>query len=211
MKFKVWDKVRCIKQWSNYYDANYLTIGREYEILDITNWILPLRILADKWLKLNVDYDLFELVQEDKLPHELLWLPRYRVVGKDESDPLWSLFFDWFNGFYGTSYRKDRNFYWYDWWNGVAKSNSNDYIEYFKNNPTLITLQERDRCVNKKQSQTKKLSKPIRSCEYNWSTYMEDTIDWVSIEDMKQTRDNINKQLLTHRNLFSNPNKKSND
>lgn len=75
-----------------------------------------------------------------------------------------------------------------------------DWSEVYVNSNYFELVQEE----KLPQSQT---SKPIRSCEYNWSIYKEDTIDWVSIEDMKATRDNINSKLLTHRNLFNNPKK----
>lgn len=149
MTFKVWDKVRCIDVGTY---KNELTEWKIYTVETSNDEYIC--ITSDKWLTNQYFFtSRFELVQEDKLPHELLWLPKYFVVEKDESDPLWNHFLDWFNSY------------------------------------------------------SKKLSKPIRSCTYNWSTYMEDTIDWVSIEDMKATRDNINSKILTHRNLFNNPKK----
>lgn len=191
---KVWDKVRCI-EWV----WEYLTKWKIYTIIKINDQEFP-RVIDDDWDDNWFSKDKFELVQEDKLPHELLWLDRYRVVKKDESDPLWGEFLRWFNTYYNVIIWT-WNYYWYDWCSQWI--NWSDDITYFENNPTRITLAERDRIVNKKPSQTKKLSKPIRSCEHNWSIYKEDTIDWVSIEDMKATRDNINSKLQTHRNLFN--------
>lgn len=204
MTFKVWDKVRCIRQL-DYWTEEYFTIWNTYEVCRLNEWsIYNIQVTWDDWVKWNVLSKDFELVQEDKLPHELLWLDRYRVVKKDESDPLWGEFFNWFNSSFDFEFHNSWTFFWYDWNNNWklkwAAAYSN--IGSFNNNPTLITLAERDRCINKKPSQTKQLSKPIRSCEHNWSIYKEDTIDWVSIEDMKATRDNINSKLLTHRNLF---------
>lgn len=194
---KVWDKVRCI-EWV----WEYLTKWKIYTIIKINDQEFP-RVIDNDWDDNWFSKDKFELVQEDKLPHELIWLDRYRVVKKDESDPLWELFFEWFNKYYHVDYDDSWDYFWHDWSNIGWWTDAYCDIEDFENSPTLITLAERDRCVNKKSSQTKKLSKPIRSCEHNWSIYKEDTIDWVSIEDMKATRDNINSKLQTHRNLFT--------
>lgn len=199
MTFKVWDKVRCIDDS----DMKNIKEWHIYEVINIIWHFIYLQGMPDK----NYMHWRFELVQEDKLPHELLWLDRYRVVKKDESDPLWELFFEWFNKYYHVDYDDSWDYFWHDWSNIGWWTDAYCDIEDFENSPTLITLAERDRCVNKKPSQTKPLSKPIRSCEHNWSIYKEDTIDWVSIEDMKATRDNINSKLQTWRNLFLNPNK----
>jgi len=203
MTFKVWDKVRCIEKLHL-----YLTEWKVYEVLNTTT--RHIRIVDDTWRKENHVLSRFELVQEDKLHHQLLGLPKYFVVKKDESDPLWCEFWEWSKTIFETRNRSSEyNFYWYD----ETKPSDEKYYLNWRNEwywvwePTLITLAERDRIVNKKASQTPKLSKPIQSCEHNWSIYKEDTIDWVSIEDMKQTRDNINSKLQTHRNLFFNPKK----
>ena len=139
----------------------------------------------------------------DKLPHELLWLPRLWYIKVNKNDPLWDSFWKRYEEFYKYKWSSEWEYFWFDdyiepW---VNASDDEDYLK--KKDAKFITLQERDRIVNKKPSQTKKLSKPIRSCEHNWSIYKEDTIDWVSIEDMKATRDNINSKLQTHRNLFN--------
>lgn len=204
MKFKVWDKVRCISQ-TEYFTESYFTIWNIYTITRLNEWAeRDIRLIWNDYTQRNVVSRDFELVQEDKLPHELLWLPKYFVVKKDESDPFWELFCNWVsNNFSDSSDRRRWEYVWYDW-NKINKwwiraVNYNEWDNKY-NEWTLITLAERDICVNKKAIQTKK---PIRSCEHNWSIYKEDTIDWVSIEDMKATRDNINSKLLTHRNLFN--------
>ena len=192
---KVWDKVKFISS------RNWFTSWHEYEIIELDNSTLPISVRDDNDFIRRIETSDCELVQEDKLPHELLWLDRYFCVKKDESDPLWSEFLNWYNDFFWFKWVSEWQYYWYDW-NSDQWVNAWDEETYITKSIKIITLAERDRCVNKKSSQTKQLSKPIRSCEHNWSIYKEDTIDWVSIEDMKTTRDNINKQLLTHRNLF---------
>lgn len=196
--FKVWDKVRCIDD----YTMDHIHKWWVYSVINV-DWDKVYVLNNQWWRDFWYSSYRFELVQEDKLPHELLGLHKYFVVKKDESDPLWDLFFKWFNDYYTVDYDDSWNYFWYDWSNMGWWTDAYCYIDDFENNPTLITLAERDRCVNKKPSQTKQLSKPIRSCEHNWSIYKEDTIDWVSIEDMKATRDNINSKLQTHRNLFN--------
>ena len=213
MIFKVWDKVKCI---DDYWVVN-ITKWSEYEVIDVS-WS-SIRITDNHGWNIYYNSNRFELLQEDKLPHELIWLPKYFVVKKDESDPLWGEFTRWMamtNKYYIHHDDYSIIYYWYLEDFGFAGFYS---LEKFSNNKTLITLEERDRIVNKRdindvrekaiddaysqERQTKQLSKPIRSCEYNWSIYKEDTIDWVSIEEMKQTRDNINSKLLTHRDLFT--------
>lgn len=196
MTFKVWDKVRCIEKLHL-----YLTEWKIYEVMQTVTW--HIKITDDLGRKTSHVLSRFELVQEDKLPHQLLGLPKYFVVKKDKSDPLWDLFLIWINKEFNVWWSWSFLFYWYNWWDWDNWTYWGNNIEHFKNNPTLIALAERDRIVNKKTSQTKELSKPIRSCEHNWSIYKEDTIDWVSIEDMKATRYNINSKLLTHRDLFT--------
>lgn len=204
MTFKVWDKVRCIDDGWWFGD---LTLWKEYKVIKEQG--ICTYVIDDRGVESSYFTDRFELVQEDKLPHELLWLPKYFVVKKDESDPLWGEFLNWYNDFFWFKWVSEWQYYWYDW-NSDQWVNAWDEEIYITKSIKIITLAERDRCVNKKKSQTKQLSKedkPERSCTFKWSIYKEDSIDWVLIEEMKATRDNINSKLLTHRNLFDNPKK----
>ncbi len=66
MKFKVWDKVRCI-EWI--WDC--LTEWRIYTITKDSNTNIAF-IIDDYWEYNRFNESMFELVQEDKLPHEEL-------------------------------------------------------------------------------------------------------------------------------------------
>ena len=199
--FKVWDKVICIYD----YWVDNITKWLEYEVIGVS-WS-SIKIVDNHWWYAYYSSDRFEPVKEDKLPHELLWLRRLWYIKVNKNDPLWDRFWKRYEKFYNHKWSSEWEYFWFDsdteqWVNAC------DDEGYWKEiDAKLITLAERDRIVNKKPSQTKKLSKPIRSCEHNWSIYKEDTIDWVSIKEMKATRDNINSKLITHRNLFDNPKK----
>ena len=178
MKFKVWDKVRCIDATLMYSE---LTNQKEYIVESVNG--NQIWITSDLWDTNSIFFsNRFILVQEDKLPHELLWLDRYWVVEKDESDPLWDDFFERYKQ--NSGYESSLEGYTYYWNDGTVGYNWYDFhqsIEYFKNNPTLITLQERDRCVNKKPSQTKELLKPIsQTYSIDWFTFIISD-NWISI------------------------------
>ncbi len=82
-KFKIWDKVRCI--WScrnSWVDDGQFTIWEVYKILK-HDWDDNLEITWDSGIIWRVNGANFELVQEDKLPHELQ--ERDRCVNKKPS------------------------------------------------------------------------------------------------------------------------------
>ncbi len=207
MTFKVWDKVRCIDNIAR----KHVTVWRIYTVTNIDGNCIS--IVNDEWDYWYYYWEKFELVQEDKLPHELLWLDRYRVVKKDESDPLWSLFWSWYTKqcwkdesrkaiyeYYGYDDRKKYT-NWFDFF---------DDLEEFRNNPTLITLQERDRCVNKKptyddycdwvheeleKSQTPKYSYQTQILRSDWLLFTKDKI-WDELVSDIQARMNRDRSVL---------------
>jgi hypothetical protein len=144
--------------------------------------------------------------------HEKLWFPKYWVIKKTDDKRI-DDFIDWFNKYYSASWCGDYTYCWYEWTSGCGWTNFHNYIDGFENNPTIITLDQWEKRTKQKKSHTK-LSSPIRSCSYDNKTRTSDTIDWIKITDLKeqlQTNENINKEInkimLQHRNLFSNPNK----
>jgi hypothetical protein len=71
-------------------------------------------------------------------------LPTNFVIKRDESNPLWKKYINWINGQSVASFMWDyNNYYWFDW-----TYDSNDDINDFDNNPTLITLEQWNECVD---------------------------------------------------------------
>lgn len=199
---KVWDKVRCI-EWV----WEYLTKWKIYTIIKINDQEFP-RVIDNDWDDNWFSKDKFELVQEDKLPHELIWLDRYRVVKKDESDPLWELFFEWFNKYYHVDYDDSWDYFWHDWSNIGWWTDAYCDIEDFENSPTLITLAERDRCVNKKSSQTKQLSEKYtytnQVLRSDWVLFTPDEVWGEKVSDIKERYNKDRSLLRKHKDLFGN-------
>lgn len=199
---KVWDKVRCI-EWV----WEYLTKWKIYTIIKINDQEFP-RVIDNDWDDNWFSKDKFELVQEDKLPHELIWLDRYRVVKKDESDPLWELFFEWFNKYYHVDYDDSWDYFWHDWSNIGWWTDAYCDIEDFENSPTLITLAERDRCVNKKSSQTRKLSEKYtytnQVLRSDWVLFTPDEVWGEKVSDIKERYNKDRSLLRKHKDLFGN-------
>jgi len=150
--------------------------------------------------------------QETTTEHEKLGFPQYWVIEKTD-DKRRDLFHFWFNEFYDVTWWYSHSYYWYEWTNGCDWTFISSNPKISGNNLKLITLDQREERTKQKKSQTK-LSSPVRSCNYDSKTRTSDTIDWIKITDLKeelQTNKNrnkeINKTILQHRNLFSNPNK----
>lgn len=85
-------------------------------------------------------------------------LPKYFVIKRDESNPLWKEFYSWFKKqvtsgiepsdcfeYYGFDGAGAKTFHQDESWNGYNIENN---IQNFSNSPTLITLEEWDECVN---------------------------------------------------------------
>lgn len=80
-------------------------------------------------------------------------LPKYFVIHINKSNPLWFKYIDWLNKTYKVNYGGDcYTYYGFDGFdicnNGTKSSN---FLEDFKHNPTLLTLEEWDSIVNPKQ------------------------------------------------------------
>ena len=75
-------------------------------------------------------------------------LPKYFIIKKDINNPLWDKYIDWLNKTYNEDWAGTMIYYGVD---GSTKHNGCDgwyKIEKFKNNPTLITLEQWDEAVN---------------------------------------------------------------
>jgi len=107
-----------------------------------------------------------ETVKESK---KMKNLPKYFVIKRDESDPLWQKYIDWLNDTYTMlnvyKWNGDRyKYYGYDgnkeiYYNGT---NCYDNICDFENNPVLLTLEEWNNMVNENKESVKE-SKKIKS------------------------------------------------
>ena len=76
-------------------------------------------------------------------------LPLYFVIEQDKKNPLWEKYIAWLNKKYDSSWEGD----WYTYYGrhnitGHDVTNAYDSIDSFDNNPTIITLEEWDECVN---------------------------------------------------------------
>lgn len=71
-------------------------------------------------------------------------LPKYFIIKRDETNPLWQTYINWLNKTYDYTYVwKTWDYYWFDW-----NPNRFDNKSSFRNNPTLITLEQWNEAVN---------------------------------------------------------------
>lgn len=76
-------------------------------------------------------------------------LPKYFVIKRDADNPLWKKYIYWLNKMYNQLWSGGVLAYYgfdgslYNW-----GTNCYEDLSSFKNNPTLITLEECDECVN---------------------------------------------------------------
>lgn len=80
-------------------------------------------------------------------------LPKFYVIKRDKNNPLWKKYIDWLNGTYKASWCGELyNYYGYN--NGYHLTGTAGYydINYFENNPKLITLEQWDEAVNKTET-----------------------------------------------------------
>jgi len=145
--------------------------------------------------------------------HEKLWFPKYWVI-RNSVDPRRDDFLSWFNKFYHETRGDIWNYYGYNWTTDLW-ADVHYHRTAFKNNPTMITLDQREKRTKHNPSQTKPLS-PVRSCNYDGKTRTKDSIDWVKITDLQEELENnkernkeINRIILQRRNLFRNLDKKN--
>lgn len=79
-------------------------------------------------------------------------LPKYFVIEKDLSNPLWKKYIQWLKDTYDASWGgKMYAFYGYEGSSIYTKTNCFHKLEHFRNNPVLITLKEWDDIVNPKE------------------------------------------------------------
>lgn len=137
-------------------------------------------------------------------------LPKYWVIEKNALNPLWIKFREWFSEvswfpreLHCQYYTKDgsEGYNWFDFSNDRGR---------FINNPALITLEEWDSIVNWTK-QNKNLTYETQYLRSDWTLFTKDSIDWKSIEDLKQemkeamwTVNKIRGLLKAHKNKFSN-------
>lgn len=76
-------------------------------------------------------------------------LPKYFVIKRDGSNPLWRKYIDWINKEYKQLWGGIViNYYGYDGSEYYGGTDCHNDLSSFKNNQTLITLEEWDECVN---------------------------------------------------------------
>lgn len=84
-------------------------------------------------------------------------LPKYFIIKNQFNSnqlQLWNKYIDWLNKTYSTNWAGDARDYYYGYdGNTHTNNNGTNYqfeIHLFKNNPTVITLEQWDECINKK-------------------------------------------------------------
>ena len=137
-------------------------------------------------------------------------LPKYFAIEFKES-PIWEKYVNWINEKYDEEYPADssnwneREIFWVDdeWVNYHYE------MGYFNDQTKLITLEEWDSIVN--WTQNKNLTYETQYLRSDWTLFTKDSIDWKSIEDLKQemkeamwTVNKIRGLLKAHKNKFSN-------
>lgn len=76
-------------------------------------------------------------------------LPKYFVIKRDASNPLWQKYIGWLTPNYCEIFNGQTwHYYGIDGSNPYNKANMCDKLSDFQNNPTLITLEEWNECVN---------------------------------------------------------------
>lgn len=76
-------------------------------------------------------------------------LPKYFIIKRDTNNPLWKDYIEWLNKTYKRSWSGAAwNFYGFDGGPSCGGTNALNDIEFFKNNPTLLTLEEWSEMVN---------------------------------------------------------------
>lgn len=139
-------------------------------------------------------------------------LPKYWAVRKDTNNPIWKTFITWFIEKSGFNEYHWSSYYWYDCSDGYNWYDYLSKIEDFDNPVTLITLKEWDSIVNwTAKTVSKKLTYETQYLRSDWTLFTRDSIDWKSIEDLKQemkeamwTVNKIRGLLKAHKNKFSN-------
>ena len=80
-------------------------------------------------------------------------LPQYFIVNRVEDNPLWDEYIKWLNETYKIDWNGNAfTYYGYDGSTNSGENGTDGWNEIyeFKNNPTIITLEEWDECINNK-------------------------------------------------------------
>ena len=138
MNLKCWNVNKNYYTWDwEYYWFDWGSYNNWYVCVLCTDWFSnnPKLITLeewDKWFGSEVE-DITE-VQSDR--------PKYWVVKRDKSNPLFQKCLNYLNETYGTAWTwnwESYDYYWFDW------RPQYDNLESFENNPKLITLEEWDK------------------------------------------------------------------
>lgn len=132
-------------------------------------------------------------------------LPKYFVI-KCTDDPRFKEYIDWLNKKYDCQYDNnfsnfDERYYWYDW-NSLFKSwtDYHRYLWLFQNNPTEITLDQREEAVKvsnlteelvvayemKKKSTRAYYTYTTKYTRSDWVEFTKEEIDGRKVEDIEQ-------------------------
>lgn len=149
-------------------------------VLGIDNniYVLNESNINNKYYKkatLNELVGYFTMKKEDK---EISTLPEYFAIFNDITNPLWSNYIVWLNDKYNKDYKgcTITCYYGYD---GQVKRDSN--ISNFKNNPTIITLEQWNNIINGNQiKQTMKQKLTVSASDIT-KLYNVACVSWMKI------------------------------
>ena len=132
--------IEYLRKLKPVYNSRFTCRGACYYSL-INNELLA-SICLPKGYTLLTEQDFKEQVMNVKKE-----LPKYFVIKRDNSNPLWDKYIQWLNSKYNTNWQGNTwSYYGFDGTN-ICWHNVNS----FKNNPTLLTLEEWDSIVNLKE------------------------------------------------------------
>lgn len=89
-------------------------------------------------------------IKPKTLNYKLMELPKYFIVKRDASNPLWQKYIDWLNKTYGSNWVGDTpdSYYGYDGNEDFGGTEIWPIPNRFENNPTVLTLEQWDEIVN---------------------------------------------------------------
>lgn len=187
-------KLPLLKVWIRFIFNNW---NAKYEIKSIDNsevryihlWTRNIYIcVLDKIItRINI-------IDSNK-QEELKWLPKYFVIKKPKCwswylDKLWEEYIEWIKDKSWFSWWLNKEYIWYDWnsnwYNWYEWSN---YINQFKKNPTLITLEQWYNVISKSEEIKYKTIKEESICWIDTSVVTTD-YHWNIIEPILNTNKN---------------------
>lgn len=97
-------------------------------------------------------------------------LPKYYVIKRDLDNPLWKKYISWINELNDNQnfLWSVRAYYWFDWSYWANWFSCENNIEDFLNNPTLITLEEWNECINLKWLKVWDICRIISDSNNHW-------------------------------------------